>query len=326
MDWIDIRFQRLPQVREWAGKNVLLVLFIVLCIALGGAVPAFLSAGNWLLILQSSVIVGVMTIGLAFVMIGGGFDLSFAATMLVCGAISARFMVGETSDTALAIVVAPLMGGVIGFANGAIVVYGGLSPLLATIANGLVIRALGVLYVMETWMEIPVGAKAYLFIGQGSVGGIPFAILVLAALALIGHVLLAHTTFGRHLYASGANPRAARVAGIDVRRTQVVAYAICGFCAGVAGIVNVSSVGGLSAVFNVSYLYDVVTATVIGGVSFFGGVGTMYGVVLGILILGVLKNAMIIMNLPHYTQNAIGGVFLIVAIGVDSYLQRLRSR
>jgi ribose/xylose/arabinose/galactoside ABC-type transport system permease subunit len=85
-------------------------------------------------------------------------------------------------------------------------------------------------------------------------------------------------------------------------------------------------VGGLSAVFNVSYLYDVITAVVIGGVSFFGGIGSIGAVVLGVLILGVLKNAMIIMNMPHYTQNAVGGVFLIIAIGFDSYLQKLNGK
>ena len=93
-----------------------------------------------------------------------------------------------------------------------------------------------------------------------------------------------------------------------------------------SGVINVSSVGGLSAVFNVSYLYDVITIAVVGGVSFFGGVGSIYGIVLGILVIGVLKNAMIIMNMPHYTQNAVGGLFLIFAIGIDSYLQKIRGK
>ena len=158
-------------VQDWAQKNVLLVLFVVLCIALGIAFPTFFTANNWILILQSSVIVGVMAIGLCFVMISGGFDLSFAATMLFCGAVAARFMVGDAPSTPLALIVAPLVGGAIGLANGAIVVFSGISPLLGTIANSLIIRALGVLYVMETWMEIPGEATAFLFIGQGPSAG-----------------------------------------------------------------------------------------------------------------------------------------------------------
>ena len=313
-------------LREWIGRNVLLLLFVTLCVVLGVAYFNFFTANNWILILQSSVIVGVMTIGLAFVMIGGGFDLSFAATMLFCGAVAARFMIGDEPSTPAALIVAPLVGAVIGLANGAVVVFGGISPLLGTIANSLIIRALGVLFVMETWMEIPVDASAFLFIGQGALGGVPFSIYLFIAIAVIAHIVLTKSNYGRRLFSCGANPRAARVAGVPVPATQVISYGICGLCAGIAGVINVSSVGGLSAVFNVSYLYDVITAVVIGGVSFFGGIGSIGTVVLGILILGVLKNAMIIMNLPHYTQNAVGGVFLIVAIGIDSYLQNLRGR
>ena len=313
-------------LQDWAQKNVLLVLFVVLCIALGIAFPTFLTANNWILILQSSVIVGVMAIGLSFVMISGGFDLSFAATMLFCGAVAARFMVGDAPSTPLALIVAPLVGGAIGLANGAVVVFSGISPLLGTIANSLIIRALGVLYVMETWMEIPGEATAFLFIGQGALGGVPFSVLSVhrdrADRPSRARVL--------GLWATGVRERRQRAGGPYFRRARAhdagCRYGICGLCAGIAGVVNVSSVGGLSAVFNVSHLYDVITAVVIGGVSFFGGIGSIGAVVLGVLILGVLKNAMIIMNLPPYTQNAVGGVFLIIAIGFDSYLQKMRGK
>ncbi|MEE9301489.1 MAG: ABC transporter permease [Alphaproteobacteria bacterium] len=322
----ESRLQATLTLRDWTSRNALLLLFLALCAVLAIAFPTFLTANNWILILQSSVMVGVMAIGLAFVMVGGGFDLSFAATMLVCGSVAARFMIGDSPSTPLALIVAPLVGGAIGLANGSIVVLGGISPLLGTIANAFIIRALGVLYVMETWMEIPVSATGFLFIGQGSIGGVPASVYIFIAIAVIAYVVLSHTGYGRMLFAIGTNPRAARVAGLPVPIIQIAAYGICGFCAGVAGVVNVSSVGGLSAVFNISYLYDVITAVVIGGVSFFGGIGSIYGVMLGVLILGVLKNAMVIMNMPHYTQNAVGGVFLIIAIGVDSYLQKLRDR
>jgi ribose transport system permease protein len=178
---------------------------------------------------------------------------------------------------------------------------------------------------MTTWMEIPRNATGFLFIGQGAFAGVPIAVYIFIAIALLAHTVLTYFSYGRRLFLSGANPRAARIVGVRVRMTQVTAYGICGLCAGVAGVINVSSVGGLSAVFNISYLYDVITAVVIGGVSFFGGIGSIGTVVLGILILGVLKNAMIILNMPHYTQNAVGGVFLIIAIGIDSYLRKLRS-
>ena len=115
-------------LQEWIGRNVLLLLFITLCVVLGVAYSNFFTANNWILILQSSVIVGIMTIGLAFVMIGGGFDLSFAATMLFCGAVAARFMIGDESNTPAALIVAPLVGAVIGLANGAVIVFSGISP------------------------------------------------------------------------------------------------------------------------------------------------------------------------------------------------------
>ena len=315
-----------PRLRAWAGANALTVIFLVLCVGLALAFPAFATKSNALLILQSSAIIGVMAVGLAFVMIGGGFDLSFAATMFLAGAVAARLVVVDDSVAVLALFVAPLVGAGVGALNGSLVVLTGISPLLATIATALLIRAFAVLYVMQTWMEIPKSASAFLYIGQGTLAGVPVSVFLFLGVAAIGHFLLFHTVFGRVLFAAGANARAARNAGLGYRRAQITAYVICGACAGIAGVINVSSVGGLSAVFNISYLYEVVTAVVIGGVSFFGGVGSIYSVVLGVLILGVLRNAMILMNTPHYTQNVIGGVFLLVAIGIDSWLHKQRNK
>ena len=311
---------------DWGKSNALLLILLFLCIAVGVNFPNFFTASNWSLILQSSVLAGVMAIGLSFVMISGGFDLSFAATMLFTGSVAARLMMGDNPNPYFAAIAAPMVGAIIGIINGSIVVLSGVSPLIGTIANSFIIRAIGVLYVMETWMEIPVEYTSFLFIGQGSIYGLPFSVYIFIFIIFLSYIILNHSKYGKALYASGANPKAAHVAGIHVKRTQIIAYGICGFCAGVSGVINVSSVGGLSAVFNVSYLYDVITIAVVGGVSFFGGVGSIYGIVLGILVIGVLKNAMIIMNMPHYTQNAVGGLFLIFAIGIDSYLQKIRGK
>ena len=308
------------------GRHALTVIFVVVCLGLALAFPSFATPANWVLILQSSAIIGVLAIGLAFVMISGGFDLSFAATMLLAGAVAAQILMYDHDAALLALLAAPAVGAVIGLMNGTLIVLTGISPLLATIATALLIRAFAVLFVMQTWMEVPRTATAFLLIGQGSVAGIPVSVLLFVVVAALAHLVLSYTVLGRVLYAAGANPRAARAAGLAYRTAQIVAYMVAGICAGIAGVINVSSVGGLSAVFNISYLYDVVTAVVIGGVSFFGGVGTIYGVLLGVLILGVIGNAMTIMNTPHYMQGVITGVFLLVAIGVDSWLYRRRNQ
>ena len=301
-------------ILDWSKSNALLLILIFLCLLVGINFPIFLTTGNWTLILQSSVLAGVMAIGLSFVMISGGFDLSFAATMLFTGSVAARLMMGDNPNPYFAAMAAPMVGALIGIINGSIVVLSGISPLIGTIANSFIIR------------EIPDEYTNFLFIGQGSIYGLPFSVYIFVFIILLSYILLNHSKYGKALYASGANPKAAHIAGIHVKRTQIIAYGICGFCAGVSGVINVSSVGGLSAVFNVSYLYDVITIAVVGGVSFFGGVGSIYGIVLGILVIGALKNAMIIMNMPHYTQNAVAGLFLIFAIGIDSYFQKNRGK
>lgn len=308
----------------WAQANLLALVLLALCVGLALLLPAFATRANAIIVLQSSAIIGVMAVGLAFVMVAGGFDLSFGATMFFAGAVAARTIMADPDAALLAFLAAPLAGAAIGAANGALLVLTGISPLLGTIATALVIRALAVLYVVETWMEVPRTATAFRALGQGNLWGLPYSVIVFLGLAAVAHLVLSRTVFGRALYAVGANPRAAHVAGLPVRRVRIAAYTICGACAGVAGTINVASVGGLSAVFNISYLYDVVTAVVVGGVSFYGGVGSITGVVVGVLILAVLRNGMVLLNTPHYAQNIVAGVFLLAAIGIDSWVSRRR--
>ena len=141
---------------DWGKSNALLLILFFLCVVVGINFPNFLTASNWSLILQSSVLAGIMAIGLSFVMISGGFDLSFAATMLFTGSVAARIMIGDNPNPYFAALAGPMVGLVIGLMNGSVVVLSGVSPLIGTIANSFIIRAIGVLYVMETWMEIPV--------------------------------------------------------------------------------------------------------------------------------------------------------------------------
>jgi ribose/xylose/arabinose/galactoside ABC-type transport system permease subunit len=308
----------------WVSANVLAIVFFVLCLLLTVWLPVFATPANVVIILQSCAIIGVMALGLTFVMISGGFDLSFGATMFLAGAVAAQVTLLYPDAAFLAIFAAPLVGAAVGMANGALVVLTGISPLLGTIATALIIRAFAVLYVLETWMEIPRAATSFRALGQGTLFGIPYAVLVLVGLAVLAHWVLIHTVFGRQLYLVGANPRAALVSGLPCSRVKIIAYTVCGSCAGIAGAINVASVGGLSAVFNISYLYEVVTAVVVGGVSFYGGVGTAMGVFLGVLILAVLRNGMVLLNTPHYAQSVVAGVFLLIAIGIDSWLHERR--
>ena len=141
---------------DWGKSNALLLILFFLCVVVGINFPNFLTASNWSLILQSSVLAGIMAIGLSFVMISGGFDLSFAATMLFTGSVAARIMIGDNPNPYFAALAGPMVGLVIGLMNGSVVVLSGVSPLIGTIANSFIIRAIGVLYVMETWMEIHV--------------------------------------------------------------------------------------------------------------------------------------------------------------------------
>ncbi|MDQ0474042.1 ABC transporter permease [Labrys wisconsinensis] len=282
--------------------------------------PSFLTGGNLLALVQNVSILGVLGVAMAMAIIGRGIDLSIVATMAVSVA-----WVLQLTNHGMALEPAILLGFglalAIGLVNGILVAYVEIPAIFATLAMGTAaygcVRSLlledNLVYLKaagDTWFK---------WIGSGAVLGVPNPVLLFAAVALVGEVLLRVTTQGRFLYAMGDNPSAARITGVPMRPLIVLQYVSCAAIAFVAGVIMATSVDSMETrVARSNLVYDVILVVVIGGVGLSGGKGTVRNVVVGTLLIGVLLNGMTIMNVPYTLQNIVKSLVLLAAIVIDS--------
>jgi ribose transport system permease protein len=263
---------------------------------------------------------GMAVIGQAVVMLTGGLDLSIGPVMNLSSIVSAVAMDGSNGNIALAVVLTLLAGGAVGLVNGLLVSKLRIAPLLATLAVGTIVQ--GIYYV---WTEgQPKGnvAPAFRSIADDRLLGVPVALLVWLALWAIVAFVLYRTTWGKGLYATGANPRAAWLSGIATDRKVIGAYVIAGLCAAVAGMQLTAYSGTASVNAADSYTLMTVAAAVIGGVAFVGGVGGLAGPFAGVLVLVFLNTILDTLNVPSAVQFIAQGLILIVMMLVTRRLIR----
>lgn len=280
----------------------------------------FLDVGNFKNIGRAMTIIGIAAIGQTVVIIAGGFDLSVGSIMAATGILSA-YLINHGTPFALAIAAALGLGIVIGFANGAIVAYLRINPLIATLATLSVVR--GLAFVITSGQAEVVSNETYLSIGTGSVLGVPTVVVLLVGLFLAVGFTLPRTRFGRYAYAIGSNTRAARLSGIRVPRWQIVFYGLAGVLAAVAGCVTVSRTGTAEPAANMTAELEVITAVILGGASLSGGRGRLLGTFLGLAVLTVLANGLILLGVPSYWQLVVKGGVLLIAVSWDE-LRRTR--
>lgn len=324
------RRRRLP-----ADASIFLVLVAIALIfeALGWifAGQSFLMNPQRLMviILQVSVI-GIISVGVTQVIITGGIDLSSGSVAGLTAMVAASF--AQTSDFARAVypaltdlpIIVPVLvglcvGGFAGFVNGNLIAYTGIPPFIATL--GMMVTARGFAKWYTHGQPVSMLSDNYAWIGSS---GVPVVIFLITA--LIFHIALRYTRYGKFTYAIGANRQAARVSGINVGRHLVVVYSIAGLLAGLAGIVTSARAVSGQAGMGVNYELDAIAAAVIGGVSLSGGVGRITGTVIGTVILGVMTSGFTFLRIDAYYQEMVKGVIIVVAVIVDQYRQRKRGR
>jgi len=295
---------------------------IVVIIVVSLIEPAFFTLNNILNILRQSSAIGLCALGMTYVMIAGGFDLSIGSTVSLAGVIAIMIMnsIGVTGNVdiaaVLAIIAAIIVGAAVGFANGII---------LAAI-NG----RLGESFIITYSMQIVVGALALLISGgQFIFGRFPEGklyskigtgfspIFIFLGLAVIMQFVIAKTNFGRQTYFHGANIEVAKMSGIKIKQIRVINFMICGICAGLAGIIVTSRVYSASPLQGSGYELDAIAAVVIGGTSLMGGSGSIFKTIVGVLILGILANALNVVGVNAYAQLIVRGAIIITAVGLD---------
>ena len=275
----------------------------------------FASVDNLLVVLSTASIIGVISIGMTFVITAGGIDLS-VGSVLGLASVWATTLATQTMAEQYGWIVmvgcALLVGVAAGLVNGVLVAYGRVVAFIATLAMLVAARGLAELIAQRRTQLVTVSSFSSTF--KGDLLGVPKIVWIFAAVAVAGWFLLNRTTFGRRTVAVGGNPEAARLAGIAVRRHTMLLYALSGLAAGIAGVMMLARTGAGSSTNGQLYELDAIAAVVVGGTLLAGGRGTIVGTVLGVLIFATLTNIFVQNNLDSSVQAVAKGAIIIAAV------------
>lgn len=291
----------------------------LLFVALSIASPYFLTATNLASVIRQTAVINIMALGMTLVIVSGGIDLSVGSILAFSGVIGTMTMVSEGS-VALGILAGVVAGALWGCANGLMISRLKLPPFIVTLGTLGIVR--GLTLVVSGGLPVVGLPKEHGYLGEGTIGPVPFVLVILLACAALTHFGLRSTRLGRYTYAIGSNEAAAIYAGIPVDRCKVVIYALCGLLSGIAGMIETSRLMTGQPTAGISYELQVIAAVVIGGGSLTGGEGTVIGTLIGAFIMGLLSNGSDLLGVNPYWQQVIIGAVIILAVALDEARKR----
>ncbi len=294
--------------------GVRLLAVVVLCVGLGLASDVFATQANMVNVLRQAALLFLMASGLTLVVLTAGLDLSVGANIGLSACLAGSVM-KLTGEPALGVATALGAGAGIGLLNGLLVAYLRIPSFIATYGMLWVLQGLTYFYMAGT--TIYGFSRGFRQLGNGFLGGVPVPILVMAASLLLLSVFAQRTVWGQQVYAIGANPVAARLSGIPVRRRLALVYALSGLTAGVAAVVFLARLNSAEADVGGSLTLPAIAAVLIGGTSLFGGVGTLFGTLLGAVLLTLVLNGMNLLQVDARWQPLVTGVIIVAAVWLD---------
>lgn len=324
------------KVRNFASENAIYMVLVVLILGITLYDPAFFSVQSLRDVLIQSSTRAIIALGVAFILITGGTDLSAGRIVGLSAVISASML--QRSDYSspffpdlpymhyiVPVILAVLAGVIFGFINGVIVAKFNVPPFIATLGTMVVVLGVNSLYFdMEPNNSQPIGGLRADFtndLGTGFIGGgdfrIPYIVLIAIAVAFVVWVIFNKTRLGKNMYAIGGNIQAARVSGINVARNLIIIYSIAGALYGLAGVLEAARTGGATNSYGNMYELDAIAACVVGGVSTTGGIGTVPGVMAGVLIFTIINYGLTFIGVSPYWQLIIKGLIIVVAVAFD---------
>ena len=306
----------------WANAGM----WVVFCALFAGVsifVPSFLTPFNMKALAVSVATVGMVSCTMLFCLASGHFDLS-VETILSMSGVLAAVVVTSTGNVLFGVLAGIAAGGVVGAVNGIVIAKFKINALITTLATMQIVRGLG--YLICRGEAVSVGNESFFALGASALFGIPTPVWITAVCFMVFGVLLNKTVFGRHTLAIGGNKEAARLAGIDVFKTQFGIFLMQGFVAGFAGVIVASKMTSGQPRPPEGFALDVISACVLGGVSLSGGVGTMTGAIVGVLIMGTVANAMNLLNVDTFYQYVVRGAILLAAVLFDKYGQARKGK
>jgi ribose transport system permease protein len=311
----------MPRLGRLSQEQIVFGLAVLLCIGFAVSLPGFLTTNNVLNLVRSVSILGILGVAMGLVVIGRGIDLSLVALMAVSVAWMLN-LIGSGMPLPQALLVGLVFSLLVGAINGWFVAYAEIPAIFATLAMGTLIYGFGRFFLFALDVAyFPEAAKPLLWLGQGTLIGVPVPIFVFAAVCLAGYLFLRYAKSGRYLRAVGDNLAAARITGVPARPVIVMQYLLSSMIGFLAGVVTAASVASMNTRLALStYVYDVILVVVLGGIGLSGGKGGIRNVIVGTLLIGVLLNGMTIMDIQYTVQNVIKGVLLLTAIVIDTIL------
>lgn len=318
----------MPQAGRWDIAQVvqrygIFIALLLVCVTLAIISENFLSTRNILNVLRQTSINGILAIGMTFVILTRGIDLSVGSVVALAGVVAASFATTSSSGMVpggpypalLAIAVGLGVGMACGGVSGLIVSRFRVPAFVATL--GMLSAARGMTLIYSGGRPIPNLTEEFRWIGTGSIWGIPVPIFLLLGTFAMAHFVLTQTRLGRHVYAVGGNPHAAKVSGLPVVRIRFTVYVIAGALAGLAGMLLAARTGSALPQAGIAYELDAIAAVVIGGTSLAGGVGRVTGTLIGALLIGVMNNGLDLMGVESYYQQVIKGLLIVAAVMLD---------
>ncbi|WNS78779.1 ribose ABC transporter permease [Domibacillus sp. DTU_2020_1001157_1_SI_ALB_TIR_016] len=302
-------------VKHFFSEYGVFLALAVLVIIISALNPSFLGFDNIMNLLRQVSINAILAIGMTYVILSRGIDLSVGSILAFSGIIAASFAGAESANLPLAIILGIGSGLLLGLINGFTIAKFKVTPFIVTL--GMMAVARGFTFIYSDGTPISNLHQNFLFIGGGQLGGIPFPVWITVILFIIFSVVLYKTTFGRHVYAIGGSETAAKISGIKVNRSIIGIYGIMGLLAGIAGVILTSRVSAGLPQAGTAYELDAIAAVVIGGTSLMGGRGRLWGSLIGAIIIGVLNNGLDLLGVSSYWQQVIKGCIIVFAVMLD---------
>ncbi|TDW33278.1 monosaccharide ABC transporter membrane protein (CUT2 family) [Rhizobium azibense] len=303
--------------------------------------PYYFTLNNFLIMASHVAIFGILAIGMLLVILNGGIDLSVGSTLGLAGCIAGFMMQGVTLNYFGVILYPPVwavviitcaLGALVGAVNGVLIAYLKVPAFVASL--GVLYVARGIALLMTNGLTYnnlggrpELGNTGFDWLGFNRLAGIPIGVIVLAVLAIVCGIVLSRTAFGRWLYASGGNERAADLSGVPVKRVKIVVYVLSGACAAIAGLVLSSQLTSAGPTAGTTYELTAIAAVVIGGAALTGGRGTVRGTMLGAFVIGFLSDGLVIIGVSAYWQTVFTGAVIVLAVLMNSiqYGRRVKS-
>jgi ribose transport system permease protein len=303
-----------PVIRFLKNNAGILIALFILCLILTIGTDSFLTPSNLINVLRQICINALLAIGMTFVLIIAGIDLTVGSVVGASG-VAVVMLMERGAPMMPAILVALMVGLVIGLINGVLVAYTGMPAFIVTLSLLGAIR--GVAFLITDGRSVASTNDLFISLGNSYIFGIPMPVYMLAGVVIITSLLLYKTKFGRRMYAVGGNPTAATFAGIQTKSLMVKVYMISGLLSAFAGIIMASRMYSAQPTAGNGYESDAIAAAILGGTSFSGGIGTIGGTLIGALVIGVLSNGLNLMQISSYVQMIVKGLVIILAVSLD---------